>query len=438
MDLLIRGRTAAEIAGTVRELVSTSRLQPGDRLPPIRTLAAHLDVNRNTVAAAYRHLVDLGIAETDRRRGTSIRRLRRFPTDGAASTAGQLTDLASGNPDVALLPDLTAALNAISPQQSLYGSPPVDAGLRAWAVPWLAETADVPSTAELVVTHGAVDGIERVLNAHLIRGDLVAVEDPCFLASVQTLHVNGYRCQPVPVDEHGITPHGLDSALRGGARAVVVTNRAHNPTGASLSDQRAEELRTMLHRHPDVLVIEDDHFSAISGQPCRRVTPPATHRWAFIRSVSKFLGPDLRLALVACDPSTASSIGSQLGRTTWVSHLLQRLVLVLFTDPATGALLRHARASYADRRTLLTDALSAIGLQAHPPNPDGINAWIPVAGHAPTVVEALRGHGWLVRAGNDFSSSQNAHPAIRVTYSTITSVQATDFARTLAAVDGAR
>jgi DNA-binding transcriptional MocR family regulator len=41
---------------------------------------------------------------------------------------------------------------------------------------------------------------------------------------------------------------------------VICTPRAQNPTGASLTRKRAEALREVLARHPQVLVIEDDHL----------------------------------------------------------------------------------------------------------------------------------------------------------------------------------
>ena len=52
--------------------VAAGRLVPGERLPAIRMLAAELDVSTNTIARAYRELINAGIAEAAGRRGTRI------------------------------------------------------------------------------------------------------------------------------------------------------------------------------------------------------------------------------------------------------------------------------------------------------------------------------------------------------------------------------
>jgi len=52
--------------------VAAGRLRPGDRLPTIRTLADELEVSSNTVARAYRELINSGIARAAGRAGTFI------------------------------------------------------------------------------------------------------------------------------------------------------------------------------------------------------------------------------------------------------------------------------------------------------------------------------------------------------------------------------
>ena len=95
-----------------------------------------------------------------------------------------------------------------------------------------------------------------------------------------------------------MTVEGLRAALADGVRAVVCTPRAQNPTGASLTARDAQPTsQLVLADHPYVLVIEDDHFSMLSHRPYHSLIGPNHRRWALVRSVSKFLGPDMCLAV---------------------------------------------------------------------------------------------------------------------------------------------
>ena len=55
----ITGRSAAEIAASVRELIERGSLRPADALPSVRALADGLGVNRNTAVAAYKRFLKL-------------------------------------------------------------------------------------------------------------------------------------------------------------------------------------------------------------------------------------------------------------------------------------------------------------------------------------------------------------------------------------------
>lgn len=427
---MISGSTAAEIAGRVRDLVAAGELSPGESLPPIRELALTIGVNRNTVAAAYRLLVVAGTAETNGRGGTTITRVPTLDSEGLRST-GDLINLASGNPDPAFLPNARRALRRLEYSSPLYGTPAIDEGLAAWADQSL--RADLDDEYRLVLASGAVDAVERLLTAHLTRGDVVAVEDPCFLSSIGTLRLNGFQTFPVPVDDAGMLPDELDRAIRGGARAVILTPRAHNPTGARLTSTRAGVLRAVLDRHPHLLVIEDDHFSAVSSSSYHRATPPSANRWALIRSVSKFLGPDIRLAFIAADPTTAAGLQARLGSgPTWISHLLQQLTLSLLNDPTTTGLLDQAKQAYAQRASSLAQALGVHGISTNP-RPDGLNLWVEFDRPVQHLVADLAESGWLVRPGDPFATENGRHRnAIRVTTAAMTASEAHEFATVLA------
>jgi DNA-binding transcriptional MocR family regulator len=112
----------------------------------------------------------------------------------------------------------------------------------------------------------------------------------------------------------------------------------------------------------------------------------------------------------------------------WVSHLLQRVALALWSDPSSGRLLARAADVYAERRKALIDALAATGISAH--GRSGLNVWIPVREET-TTVQALAGRGWAVAAGERFRLQ--SPPAIRVTTAALTPEDAQRFAADLAA-----
>lgn len=420
----IRGATAAEIADSVERGLQGGTVAPGQRLPPIRPLAAALRVSPVTVAAAYRQLRARGLVEASGRRGTRVRAAvpTWLPAAGPALIADGLRDLASGDPDPELLPPLEPALRALPAASRLYGGDePVLPALAAFAADDFG--ADGIAATALAVTSGALDAIERLLREHLRPGDRVAVEDPCVPALLDLVNTSGYVVQPVALDGEGPQPPEVEEALARGARALVVTSRAQNPTGAALSPSRAEALARLLRPHEDVLLIENDPAGPVAGTRAAPIAG-APARWAVVRSVSKFLGPDLRLAVVTGDDLTIARMqGRHALGPRWVSHLLQQLALTLWSDPSNGRRLARATDIYAQRRGALVAALGARGITTAAPS--GFNVWIPVRAET-AVVQALAARGWAVAAGERFRLRSG--PGIRIT----TSALDVDSARRLA------
>lgn len=423
----IAGTSAADIAASVEQALASGRVTAGTLLPTVRTLAAQLGVATATAAAAYRILQQRGIAVSDGRRGTRIRPLTTVSAPVRVEVPPGVRDLASGNPDARLLPDLGTALRKVRVRQRLYDDPPHDEALVAIARRLF--DADGVSDGEIAVVSGALDGIERVLREYARPGDRIAVEDPCFTGVADILASSGLVPQPFAVDDEGPVPAAFARAI-GGAVAVVVTPRAQNPTGAAISQRRARELRRLLAARPGVVVIEDDHAGAVAGAPYVTLVGRASHRWAVVRSVSKSLGPDLRVALLAADAQTVARVeGRQTLGIRWVSHVLQRLVAHLLDDSTTARLLERAEETYRQRREALLQELRERGIPAR--GASGLNVWIPVAEESATA-QALMQAGWAVTAGERFRIE--TPPAIRVTIASLAPRDAAAFANDLAAI----
>jgi DNA-binding transcriptional MocR family regulator len=422
----IAGRRAGEISSSVEAAIRAHEIGPGVALPPVRRLADQLGVSPTTVAAAYRDLQVRGLVTASGRRGTRVSPRPPVRHAGPAPLPPGARNLVDGNPDPDLLPDLGPALRRLRPAQHLYGEPAHRRDLLELAAGLFA--ADGISPDFLLVVGGALDGIERTLMAHLRPGDRVAVEDPGYPAVFDLLLALGLVPEPVRIDARGVLPDELEAALRGPLAALIVTPRAQNPTGAALDEARTGELRDLLLDRPDVLVIEDDHAGPVAGAPAQTLCGGGPDRWAVVRSFSKSLGPDLRLAVMAGDPVTISRVeGRQQLGAGWVSHLLQGVVVTLWRDPAVQALMERAQAEYTRRRRAMVEALAARGMAAT--GRSGLNVWVPVADEQ-AALRGLLDAGWAAAAGERFRL--RADPGIRLSIGRLVAEEAPAVAAALA------
>lgn len=404
--LYAHGKTAADIADSLLDALRSGALQPGDALPAVRTLAQQLAVNPNTVAAAYARLRDAGRVVTDGRRGTRVVGTRARMAQAYAVPTG-LRDLASGNVDASLLPQLQggAAAWAALASSASYEAPADLPALQSEARQWL--TAQGLPCGEIGVFSGTLDAVERALRVHAYPGDRVAVEDPCWPPLVALLHSLRLKPVPLPVDGEGLCVP--DAGVLQGCAALVLTPRAHNPTGAASSPARWKALRHQLQALPRLLVVLDDHWGPLSAAPLAMAAslPPL---WLHVVSVSKFLGPDLRVALATGTPALLQALRAQqaLGP-RWVSRILQGLAAGLWRQMREGSALAQAGGSYAARRQGLVQALAAQQITVAPG--EGLHLWLPVADEA-AVVQSMASRGWAVQAGGPLRLA--SAPAVRV------------------------
>ncbi|MFG3286655.1 aminotransferase class I/II-fold pyridoxal phosphate-dependent enzyme [Streptomyces sp. NPDC048111] len=425
----IAGTTAKGIAASVERAVADGGLGPGDALPPVRRLADALMVSPGTVATAYKELRQRGLVVTRGRGGTVVAAAPAVASRRPPRVPEGLRDLAGGHPDPAFLPDLPALAAPSSGPRSHRSTPRLPA-LEERARLWF-DGDGVPSD-HVTFAHGALDCVARLLTTELRPGDAVAMEDPGYHHLLDLLQAMGLRTVAVAVDEQGMRPEELKEALRAGARAVVCSPRAQNPYGGCFSVRRRDELVEVLRAFPEVLVVENDHAAEIAGVELNSLTAGGLSRWAQVRTVTKYLGTDLRWAAAACDPVTLARHDGRLLLTSgWVSHLLQSAVLGLFGDPAAQLLVARAGATYQERRTGFVQELAGRGIEAH--GASGMNVWVPVRDES-AVVNGLRTRGWWVAAGARFRMA--SAPGVRITVAGLDAAEAAVLASDFAAVLG--
>lgn len=422
-----KGTTAVNIASSIEQLIRNKSWPAGHRLPTVRALADELGVNPNTVSAAYKQLRDAGIIATDGRRGSFVPEKTEILHTEAAIPAG-LIDLASGNVDRRLLPALSPTLlesYRLSTDVGNHGDHPE---LMTHIRQWLQERTGIH--AEPVLFSGSLDIIERALSQRCMPGAKVIIESPCWLPLLALLANLRLEAVPAVMDEEGaLIPPGIDF---NDISAVILTARAHSPTGICYSPERWQAWQQALSCHNPLLII-DDHWGALSRHPFQGMQGFA-NEWIYTTSTSKFLGTDMRLAIAAGHGPTLAAMKKRftLGP-RWISKLLQHLTLKLWQALGAQGLAAIAQ-SYQTRRQYLTTCLAERGIRVPGRHGEGMHIWLNVPNEA-QLIQFLAAKGWAVQSGTPFNPGKQ--PAVRITISNLSledcQTLADDIAATLAA-----
>jgi DNA-binding transcriptional MocR family regulator len=409
----ISGKSASAIADEIERAIDAGAFGADGSLPTIRELAETLGVSPTTVNAAYSQLRTRGRIGGNRRGGSRVIALSKVPTAGATAVRSGLRNLVAANPDPAFLPPLRPFIERTMLEGRLYGEERVHPGLRAAAAARLETDGIDPDM--MLIASGAADACQLALLTHLVPGDKIALEDPTYPPYRQLCTELRLQVLPVAIDARGIVPESLAKAIRAGAKALITIPRAQNPTGAALDQRRVNALVKELRRAPNLLVIEDDYVAMLTATPLHALAGNVP-RWMFVRSLSKTLGPDLRVAFVAGDALTIERMQQrQTLSAGWVSWILQAATAAMLTDAGANKIVKSAVKTYAARRLRFTRALRARGVTID--DGDGLQVWLPVDDEL-HVVRMLDAEGWAVDAGERYRF--HSPPAVRIVTTTLT------------------
>lgn len=408
--------TARGVANAVSRAIRDGTLQTGEKLPPIRVVATEVGLSPTTISAAWSLLARSGAIHTDGRRGTTVADIHPGSTRYRQTLDRHslfAVDLSTGVPDRTLLPDLGPVLKRFTTVATpgSYLDEPV--------VPELIEVlrSDWPYEAQkFTIVDGALDALEMATRMFVRFGDRVIVEHPTFPPLLDQLEAAGAEVVGVPVDDEGMLVEPLGEALTAPVAAVFLQPRAQNPTGASLTPARAEDLAAVL-RVAEVTVVEDDSAGFVAWTPAISLGRWLPEQTLHIRSFSKSHGPDLRLAAISGPSGVIADMVArrQLGQ-GWTSRLLQQILLGLLTDEQPVDRVRYAREEYRRRRELMVNALAQRGISVM--GSDGMNIWVPVADESAAVVR-LASQGVGVAPGSPFCVLPPVGGHIRVTIAAV-------------------
>ncbi|WP_241284755.1 PLP-dependent aminotransferase family protein [Burkholderia cenocepacia] len=259
----------AVLAQTIADAIRRGDLAAGARIPTVRAACRAYRVSPSTVFRAYYALESEGLIVARARSGYFVANLAdkhvRFGHDpprkpGAAQTGDDdalfrlldslkcddVVPLGSAFASYSLFPmsslwrHVASAARNMDRGKLLAGLPPgYDALRRQIALRYLNAGASLPLE-EIVITTGAIEALTLSLQALTRPGDIVAIERPAFHAVLQVVQCLHLKAVEIPVDPRtGLDLDALAEALdTHPVRACWFMTSFHNPTGATLTDER--------------------------------------------------------------------------------------------------------------------------------------------------------------------------------------------------------
>lgn len=354
-----------------------------------------------------------------------------------ALLAGQSRDVVRftmGAPDADLIPiaELDEAFAESHTGRFDYGESDGERLLREEIIK-ISHSMGVESSEDrIVVTNGAMQGLDLAFKILIDPGDLVIVESPTYPNAYLTARSYEADVVSAPIDSNGLLVEALpDLALRVGRTPKVIYTipTFQNPTGVTLSLERRRMLLELSEKWGTILV-EDDPYSLLrfDGNPVPsflEISPgnPLVFR---VQTFSKLVAPGLRIGWIDVDPTIQQlAINAKQAIDTCTNVPNQIALANLLKKGVLDEHLKRVLPLYAQRKkTLLSELEATFSDSINFTNPEGgFFVWARlVGGFANIDTEALfplaLREGVAFVPGRTFSHDDDLSQSLRLSFAT--------------------
>ena len=349
----------------IREDILSGALQPGEKLPSKRALAANLEVGKTTVEGAYGQLLEEGYIVSRERSGFYVEAVQR-PVS-RKPTAPHPVALSEEPPKADLTGNGTGQFPFsvwIRLQREVildYGEQlllPLHAQgaweLRQAIARNLEDFRGLSVAPDCILVGAGTDFLYNLLLQLLGQDKVYGVEDPGYGKIGKIYRAGGVRCLPIPMDDQGIRPECL-----GDAQVLHISPSHHFPTGLVTPLQRRRALLDWA-RSKDGWIIEDDYETEFRfrGRPLPAMQTMDPDRVIYMNTFSKTLAPSIRISYMVLPPALMEKFRQQLGFYGCTVPSFEQYTLARFLD--RGYFEKHInrmRKFYRARRNRVIAAL---------------------------------------------------------------------------------
>jgi 2-aminoadipate transaminase len=229
------------------------------------------------------------------------------------------------------------------------------------------------TTENILITSGSQQALDFIGRLFINRGDHVVVESPTYVGALQAWNAYGAQYISVESDENGMIVDKLEEALRIGPKFIYVLPNFQNPSGATMSIERRQQLIRLADQY-GVPIVEDDpygqlrydgkHIPSLSTLDSRyRDTNSDEYSGnvIYLSTFSKLLAPGLRLGWVIAPPQVIRKLvltkqAADLHTSSFNQHVAYEVAKDGFLDEHVKLI----RATYRERRDVMLEMMDEV------------------------------------------------------------------------------
>jgi len=389
-----------QISDQIKSLLSEGIIEVEDKLPPIRLLSQHLNVNNVTIVNAYQLLSDEKVTYKVRGSGSYIApkseelmaQISEF--DNAENQVYQMKEaqmvvhdytinFATATPKANLFPvtDFKKAINYVLDRDlgEAFGYQEAKGylSLRESISDYLLHQ-NIHSTPENIqIISGAQQGLDIVAKSVLNYNDVVLVEAPTYSGAIASFRSRGVKIVQIPMLVDGVNMNKLEEIIKRYQPKMMYTMiNCQNPTGYTYSMKKKEELLILAKKY-NMFILEDDYVGELIYSKSNSVSLKSLdddNQVIYIKSFSKILMPGLRLGfMIVPDKLNQSILNAKQATDISTSGLIQRAFDVYLRNGQWEKQLKQMKKIYFKRYQKMIEALNE-----HLPR--SINYYVPKGG----------------------------------------------------------
>jgi 2-aminoadipate transaminase len=219
---------------------------------------------------------------------------------------------------------------------------------------------------EILIVNGSQQGLDLIGKVFLDAGDTVLVEQPTYLAAIQSFGIFEPRFRAVRLEEDGVNREGLQEALaHSSAKLFYAIPNFQNPSGISYSEETRRAAAGLLERSSTMLV-EDDPYGELRfiGRhlpPVRSFLRDANEHSVLLGTFSKIVSPGLRIGWVCAGPDVMEKlVVAKQASDLHSNGLSQRIVHRYLSHCDVESHIERIRAGYRAQRDLMVELVARV------------------------------------------------------------------------------